>query len=131
MTRRRGTPLLGARQDHLGSLAVLHVGRMHHHHQHQAQGVHQQTSFAPGHLLARVIAAQPALLGRLGALTVHDPRTGLRVAPGGDPHGCAQRVMDPLPRAITPPRPDVAVHTVCHGGRSWASMRHAQPVRTA
>lgn len=46
-------------QHQLGSIAVLNVGRMHHHGQHQAEGVYDDMTLAAVDLLARVVSTRP------------------------------------------------------------------------
>jgi len=82
---------------------------MHHHQQEEPQGVHQEMPFAPADLLARIVAAQPALFGRLDALAIHNRRARLRVSPGGAAYRRPQRIVHPLPGSIPPPGPDVPV----------------------
>ncbi|MBB5691885.1 hypothetical protein FHS88_004046 [Roseomonas alkaliterrae] len=45
-------------QERLGTIAVLHVGRMHDHAEQQAQCVSQDMALAPDDLLARVVAGR-------------------------------------------------------------------------
>src|SRR3712207_1451217 len=65
--------------------------------------VHQPLPLAAGDLLAAVVAARPADLGRAHRLAVDDRRRGLRVAADGPAVPLAQPGVDPLPGAGAPP----------------------------
>ena len=54
-----GEAALEQRQHQLGPVAVLNVGRVHHHSQDQAEGVYNDVALAPVDLLAGVVAACP------------------------------------------------------------------------
>ncbi len=64
-----------------GAVAILDIGGQHADHQKQTQCVHQNVSLAPVDLLACVVAALPAGLAALDALTVHNTGRGLAFAP--------------------------------------------------
>ena len=91
------------------SIAVLDVGGMHFGFQHPALGIDQHVTFAPGDLLAPVIATDPTHAGHFDGLAVDNASTGLRIASGADAdHGASDR-MDPFPGAVAPPDPIVMV----------------------
>lgn len=55
-----------------GAVAILNVGRMHHHRENQTQRVHQEMSFSSQDLLACIVAAHSSVVRYFNALAVED-----------------------------------------------------------
>jgi hypothetical protein len=67
-------------------------------------------ALAAGDLLAAVVAARAARLGRAHGLAVEDRRRGLRPAADGEAVALAQGRVDPLPGALAAPLGVVVEH---------------------
>src|SRR5436309_15672460 len=82
---------------------------MHKSFEHQAQRVDQQMTFASFELLATIVAAGSARMGRLDGLTIENRRRGQRLTSGRHPDALAQTAVDLLPDARPTPLPEVII----------------------
>src|SRR5213595_4205969 len=80
-----------------------------HNPQNQSQAVDRHVALAPGHLLARVVAAFSCLFGDLDRLAVNDRCARRNLSALGFAQTVAQRVVNESPGPILAPLPVVAI----------------------
>jgi hypothetical protein len=109
-----------------GAIAVLHVGRVYADQQNQSQGIDQKVSLSSCHLLASIVSTNSPLLSCSHTLCVENRSSRGFFLPAW--RRTASRRAS-LSRAHTPCFFQWAkwCHTSFHGGRSFGSIRHAQP----
>ena len=109
-----------------GTVAVLDIGCMDHGIDQEAIGIGQDMAFASLDLLAGVVTARAAGLGRLGRLAVDDPSRGTGLASRRFARHHDQCVIDPLPGTVVAPAIEYP-WTVETGGKSFGNRLQAQP----
>lgn len=90
-------------QQFFSPLAVLHMGRSHHHQQNQPKGIDNQMSLSPADFLARIITALVAAFDCLDGLAVQDGCARLFLPPGLFTDRFTQSRVEVLPGALQPP----------------------------
>ena len=96
-------------QDRFHAVAVHDIGGMDHGTQHQSFGVHQQMALASFDLLVAVKAAWPTHITGLHGLAIDAAGAGLAITAEAEPERFAQQPVDPLPRPIAPPAPQIGI----------------------
>lgn len=97
-------------QGELRADAVLHVGGRDAQRPHQTKRINDQVPLAAEYFFSRVVAAWPALLGRLDGLAVEDRRGGLRRSPRLPADAVAELRVKPLPRVVRLPLAEPVEH---------------------
>ncbi len=92
-----------------GTVAVLQVGRQHHHQQDQPHGIDQEVPLASGDFLARVVTALVAAFGALDTLAVNDRGTRLALPLVQQAEPLPQMRVDGLPQTADFPASEVMI----------------------
>jgi len=109
------------------AVAVLDIGFMDNHEQHQTERISDDVALAALDLLAGVVARNPATFGGLDALAVDDAGRGRGLTPLQFARSADKQMIDGLPKADIAP----AIEIASHRGDRWKVLRQSSPLTAA